>query len=233
MRSYQSPPLYSVVIDELSVEIGDEIDENNNDLSLNFVKSGISEQNILGIMSLTNALNETENGSHQPNISIIDSYSISQEDFENIVVDKPIDEKTITSEFELVSKDSFQEEKVEKKTEISDTNQLETFKCGICNAEECFCQNTQIESMNFQEVEGKTEISDKYQLETLKCGICNAEKCSCQNTKSAPFNCNDCSQSFILNSSLNEHITEVHLKVACSFWCENCGTDDWFECMCD
>ena len=89
MRSYQSPPLYSVVIDELSVEIENEIDENNNDLSLNSVKSGISEQNILGIMSLTNALNETENGSHQPNISIIDSYSISLEDFENI-----IDEKT-------------------------------------------------------------------------------------------------------------------------------------------
>ena len=151
MRSYQSPPLYSVVTDELSVEIENEIDENNNDLSLNSVKSGISEQNILGIMSLTNALNETENGSHQPNISIIDSYSISQEDFENIVVDEPIDEKSITSKFELVSKDSFQKEKVKKKTEISDKNQLETFKCGTCNAEECSCQNTQIESIDFQE----------------------------------------------------------------------------------
>ena len=273
MRSYQSPPLYSFVIDELSVEIENEIDENNNDLSLNSVKSGISEQNIQEIMSLTNALNESENDSFQPNISIIDSYSISQEDFENIVVDEPIDEKTITSEFELVSKDSFQEEKVDEKTEISDTNQLETFKCGICNAEECFCQNTQIESIDFQEeeekteitdtnqlksfeceicnseecycqnttkresidfqeVEEKTEISDKNQLETFKCGICNAEKCSCQNTKSEPFDCNDCSQSFVSNSSLNEHITEVHVKVD-SFWCENCGTDDWFECMCD
>ena len=192
MRSYQSPPLYSGVIDELSVEIEDEIDENNNDLSLNSVQSGISEQKIQEIMSLTNALNDTENNSYQPNISIIDSYSISQEDFENIVVDKPNNEKTITSEFELVSKDSFQGEKVEKRTEISDTNQLETFKCGICNA----------------------------------------EKCSCQNTKSEPFDCNDCSQSFVSNSSLNEHITEVHVKVD-SFWCENCGTDDWFECMCD
>ena len=42
MRSYQSPPLYSFVIDELSVEIEDDFDENNNDLSLNSVKSGIS-----------------------------------------------------------------------------------------------------------------------------------------------------------------------------------------------
>ena len=41
MRSYQSPSLHSVVIDELSVEIEDEIDENNNYLSLNSVKSGI------------------------------------------------------------------------------------------------------------------------------------------------------------------------------------------------
>ena len=111
---------------ELSVEIEDEIDENNNYLSLNSVKSGISEQNIQEIMSLTNALNETENGSHQPNISIIDSYSISQEDFENIVVDEPIDQKSIKSEFELVSKDSFEKEKLEKKTEISDKNQLQT-----------------------------------------------------------------------------------------------------------
>ena len=84
MRSYQSPPLYSFVIDQLSVEIEDDFDENNNDLSLNSVKSGISEQNIQEIMSLTNALNDTENNSYQPNISIIDSYSISQEDFENI-----------------------------------------------------------------------------------------------------------------------------------------------------
>ena len=74
MRSYQSPPLYSFVIDQLSVEIEDDFDENNNDLSLNSVKSGISEQNIQEIMSLTNALNETENDSFQPNISIIDSY---------------------------------------------------------------------------------------------------------------------------------------------------------------
>ena len=180
MRSYQSPPLYSVVTDELSVEIENEIDENNNDLSLNSVKSGISEQNILGIMSLTNALNETEINSYQPNISIIDSYSISQEDFENIVVDEPIDEKT--SEFELVSKDSFQKEKVKKKTEISNKNQLETFKCGICNAEECFCQNTQIESIDFQEEEEKIEITDTNQLKTLECEVCNSDECSCQTT---------------------------------------------------
>ena len=240
---------------------------------MNSVKSGISEQNILGIMSLTNALNETENNSYQPNILIIDSYSISQEDFENIDADEPMDEKTITSEFELVSKDSFQEEKVEKKTEISDTNQLETFKCGICNPEECSCQNAQIEaiyfqeeeekteitdtsqlktlkceicnfeecscqnitkseSIDFQEVEEKTEISDKNQLGTFKCGICNVEKCSCQNNKSEAFDCNDCSKSFASNSSLNEHITEVHVKVDL-FRCENCGADDWFECMCE
>ena len=224
MRSYQSPPLYSFVIDELSVEIENEIDENNNYLSLNSVKSGISEQNIQEIMSLTNALNETENDSFQPNISIIDSYSISQEDFENIVVDEPIDEKTIASGFELVSKNSFQEEKVEKKTEISDTNQLETFKCGMCNAAKCFCQNTQIESIDFQEEEEKTEITDTNQLKTLECEICNSEECSCQNT--------------IKSESINfqevEEKTEISDKNQLeTFKCGICNAEDWFECMCD
>ena len=148
---------------------------------------------------------------------------------------------------------------MKKKTEISDKNQLETFKCGTCNAEECSCQNTQIESIDFQEedekteitdtnqlktlecevcnsdecscqtttksesidfkeVGEKTEIDDRNQLETFKCGICNAEKCSCQNTKSEPFDCNDCSESFVSNSSLNEHITEVHLFLPTIFF---------------
>ena len=223
MRSYQSPPLYSVVIDELSVEIEDEIDENNNYLSLNSVKSGISEQNILGIMSLTNALNETENGSHQPNISIIDSYSISQEDFENIV-EEPIDEKTITCEFEMVSKNSFQDEKMEKKLKISDSNQLETFKCGICNAEECFCQNTQIESIDFQEEMEKTEITDRNQLKTLECEICNSEECSCQNT----------TKSESINFQEVEETTEISDKNQLeTFKCGICNAEDWFECMCD
>ena len=70
-----------------------------------------------------------------------------------------------------------------EKTEITNTNQLRTLECEICNSEECSWQNTtKSESINFQEVEEKTELSDKNQLELFKCGICNAEdwfECMC------------------------------------------------------
>ena len=46
------------------------------------------------------------------------------------------------------------------------------------------------------------------------------------------FQCNLCFESFRSSINLSSHMNEFHKKVK-MFRCDNCDSDDWFDCICD